>query len=291
MAGFDYEFVIKWARGYYRHAPNSTGRPKKMIGLDAPWATTVSEVVDFATKQNNRYNAGQVPDNITIDLADMGDTWVDVGDRVNTFTRDGSTVAARVVSMKATQFNNAFTKFTPQLGTVQKQMVERFDVDLKATGNGTDGGKNQSTTLFRNTDSGMQSGQLGEPSIETFAFDAVDLIDSSVVEVKEPMILTVAQITFSAVDEDMQPVAATLPGDVTFNLFKNSSLETYVTVPGGHSQWTVLGSILVVGKDKLMWTIDDLGTNTVEDTAALKASVKFDTAPATLNRQSTALQP
>ena len=98
-----------------RRRPGST-LPPKTLSFDAPWVDTEAKALEFAQKQATKLAGGEVPDSTLIDLGDTP-TWVQTGDRVNTFGRYGTLADQRVVSRKVTRFNNGHAKLVPTLGS------------------------------------------------------------------------------------------------------------------------------------------------------------------------------
>lgn len=283
MAGYHYVFAIKWSRGFLVHDPGGSG-VKKMIGVDAPWIEFEEDAALYGDQLGERYAYGDVPDATTIDLGDTP-TWVQNGDRVNTYTRYGGLSDFRVRTRRVTRFNNGFAKMAPVVGSPQQEDIDYRQIQLKAVAAGD--GTNASAVSFRNPDSGIQAGMLSEPSFETWSWSQVDTVDGQEVEIKDAAVLTLATVNLS-IDE---AVPVSLPGDVTFFIYKNGLGVTFITVPAGNSEWTIMGNLLMLPYEKLMCTIDNVGTNTLADLSGVKASLQFTTSPAYLVRESTAFTP
>jgi hypothetical protein len=283
MAGFHYVFAIKWARGFWIHDAGGTG-VRKMMQVDAPWIETDVDAAAYGDQLAERYAFGDVPDSTTLDLGDTP-TWVQNGDRVNTFDRYGGLEDQRVRTRRVTRFNNGFAKMAPTLGTPVQELVDYRSIQLKAAAAGD--GTNASAASFRNPDSGIQSGQMTEPSFETWSWSQVDEVDGQEIEIRDAAILTLVTVTFN-IDESTLVV---LPDDVTFFVYVNSVLEVFLTVPAGESTWTIMSHLLMLPYQKMMVSINSVGTNTLADLSGVKASLQFTTAPAYLVRESTAETP
>lgn len=290
--GYHYFLIIKWQRGYYHHdaAPTST-LPPKTLSFDAPWVDTEAKALEFAQKQATKLAGGEVPDSTLIDLGDTP-TWVQTGDRVNTFGRYGTLADQRVVSRKVTRFNNGHAKLVPTLGSPQSMLIDRIDNDLRIAATGTSGGSSTSAVSFRNTDSGIQSGQLTAPSTETWSWTQVGEEDTGagghVVEFNEPICITLITISFSAgvdLGTDVPIPVNDLPGTVQFRYYLNDVFLTYTDVPPNHATWRVFGNAVFPGRSRFSVIISSTGTNTLADLAGVRATMKFDTAPGWLTRE------
>lgn len=117
-------------------------------------------------------------------------------------------------------------------------LIDRIDNDLRIAATGTSGGSSTSAVSFRNTDSGIQSGQLTAPSTETWSWTQVGEEDTGagghVVEFNEPICITLITISFSAgvdLGTDVPIPVNDLPGTVQFRYYLNDVFLTYTDVP------------------------------------------------------------
>lgn len=280
--GWHYIIVVNWAKGWYVHDTDYTSTlPRKMIDLKAPWIDTELEAAQYAVAQTPRYKPGDVPDNTAITLGDSP-TWVQNGDRVNTFTRYGTFADQRVESRRVTRFNNGHARMDPTVGSAAELLIDRLDIDLRNVATGNNGGRNPETVSFRNADSAIQVGQLSAPSFQTWSWSQLDEGDGQEVILSDDIYLTLITIKFH--DEPGVPITD-LTDDVTFVYHINGVAATYTVVPAGEPEWTVFGHTLLYAGQKFMVSIGSVGSNTLADMAGVKVTIDFDTAPATLNRQ------
>lgn len=273
-----YLFSIKWAKGFYLYDGGGTGRPK-VIPVDAPALQSEAACVDQGARLAIRYAGGDVPDTITLDLADFG-TLPALGDRIATFDGDAAWSEARITKRRVERFNNGHARLVPTVGPPNQTVLDRQNLSLKRSAAGTDGGRNATYTPVRTVDSGIVSGQLTAPAFDSWSWSQINLTDGHIKEVKDEAVL-LTKITSTLSLEDS---SASVPHDFTYFFYVNDLLVSYMVHPGGESKWRTFGHALLLPGQNFMVSIGSLGSNSLADVSGVKALIQFDTAPGQLHR-------
>ena len=265
----------KWPGGYVEVSDGGTGR-RRTIPFSAGNAQTAAAATAIAEAVLAQY--GYTPRrSVQPTVVDTAGVWPQTGDGVT--LRDDpndptSTGEQRIETRKVEIGRDRALTLTPTFTNEVDELLARQTLNIRRLTNGTVGGRSAGATPFTSVKAGILSGQMEKIEIPPWTWDPVDEVDGEIWEANRFIVLTLAQVTLTA----------PLVDDVSFFIYLNGVLQTFILVPAGEVEWAVLGSFLISPSNKMQCTIDSVGANTLADLDGVKATLQFEGGPGTLDR-------